>query len=309
MFRIRPLAGFKPFTQIIIFTGILGSCLLFSSLLGILLLMVIYGPDSVAAVSNPSLYSTPSVIASLKIIQIVNQAFGLLFPAVLFALFASRNPGKYLRFGTRQWPVMMIASAALIVTAQPVIGWLGEMNARLVLPESLSGLETWLENSEQQAARLTEAFLSTTTYTGLAVNVLMIGILPALAEEIVFRGVLQRLFGKLVGNMHWGIIISAIIFAGIHLQFYGFLPRFALGLVFGYLFLWTGNLWIPITAHFINNLLSVSTEFLFRKGLIGIDSTELGNTGNIFLIVAAFIISGLLLFWFQRKRSGADLHD
>jgi len=309
MFRIRPLAGFKPFTQIIIFTGILGSCLLFSSLLGILLLMVIYGPDSVAAVSNPSLYSTPSVIASLKIIQIVNQAFGLLFPAVLFALFASRNPGKYLRFGTRQWPVMMIASASLIVTAQPVIGWLGEMNARLVLPESLSGLETWLENSEQQAARLTEAFLSTTTYTGLAVNVLMIGILPALAEEIVFRGVLQRLFGKLVGNMHWGIIISAIIFAGIHLQFYGFLPRFALGLVFGYLFLWTGNLWIPITAHFINNLLSVATEFLFRKGLIGIDSTELGNTGNIFLIVAAFIISGLLLFWFQRKRSGADLHD
>lgn len=309
MFRIRPLAGFKPFTQIIIFTGILGSCLLFSSLLGILLLMVIYGPDSVAAVSNPSLYSTPSVIASLKIIQIVNQAFGLLFPAVLFALFASRNPGKYLRFGTRQWPVMMIASAALIVTAQPVIGWLGEMNARLVLPESLSGLETWLENSEQQAARLTEAFLSTTTYTGLAVNVLMIGILPALAEEIVFRGVLQRLFGKLVGNMHWGIIISAIMFAGIHLQFYGFLPRFALGLVFGYLFLWTGNLWIPITAHFINNLLSVATEFLFRKGLIGIDSTELGNTGNIFLIVAAFIISGLLLFWFQRKRSGADLHD
>lgn len=309
MFHPRPLAGFNPFTQIIIFIGMLGSCLLFSSLLGILLLTVIYGPDSVVAISNPSLYGTPSVIASLKIIQIVNQAFGLLFPAILFAMLASRNPGKYLSFHSKQWPIMMIASAALIVIAQPLIGWLGEINARLVLPESLSGLEAWLDSSEQQAARLTEAFLSTTTYTGLAVNILMIGILPALAEETVFRGVLQRLFGKLVRNMHWGIIISAAIFAGIHLQFYGFLPRFALGLVFGYLFLWTGNLWIPITAHFINNLLSVVTEFLFRKGIIGIDSAELGNTGNVFLIVAAIIIPGLLLIWFHRKQSVADMHD
>jgi membrane protease YdiL (CAAX protease family) len=117
-----------------------------------------------------------------------------------------------------------------MLSAQPVISLLNEWNSRMILPESLSGLENWMKSSETQAQKITEAFLSTSSWSGFLVNTFMIALLPAFSEELLFRGILARLLRDWTRNIHIGVILSALVFAGIHLQFYGFLPRFMLGI-------------------------------------------------------------------------------
>src|SRR5207344_1198984 len=101
-----------------------------------------------------------------------------------------------------------------------------------------------------------------TSVLSLAINLFIIAFLPALGEELFFRGMMQKLFSQLTKNNHLAIIITSIIFSAIHLQFYGFLPRMVLGIFLGYLLVWSGSLWLPILAHFVNNASAVLFTFL-----------------------------------------------
>ena len=91
-------------------------------------------------------------------------------------------------------------------------------------------------------------------------------ILPAIGEELLFRGVFQRLLTEWTRNIHWGIILAALLFSFFHFEFYGFLPRFLLGVFFGYLFVWTSSIWVPILAHFTNNFIIVVYSFYQATG-------------------------------------------
>ena len=165
------------------------------------------------------------------------------------------------------------------------------------LPESLSGLENWMKTMEDAAKILTEKFLKVDSFGGLLFNVFMIAILPALGEELMFRGVIQRIFSSWTKNYHWGIWITAFLFSAMHMQFYGFLPRMALGAMFGYLLVWTGTMWVPILAHFVNNLMGVLGYFLIDKGTISNDIEEWGTgTEQVPLVLFSFLAVGVLLY-------------
>lgn len=306
MQRFLQFSEMSPLAKLVFFIGIIIIALLFSSLVGILVLLILHGPEGLSAIADTSSYSNASVVNELKIIQIINQLFGLLLPAILFLLLTDKNVRKYFTGNKSYLSGLLVLSAIFMLVSQPAIGWLGELNERMVLPESFSGLEQWLKDSEAKNTLLTDAFLSTTSFTGLAVNILMIAILPALAEEIVFRGAVQPVMTSLLRNKHAGVIIAAVVFAAIHMQFYGFLPRFALGLAFGYLFLWSSNLWLPISAHFVNNLLSVLAEFFYRRGYTTTNAEDLGNTGSIYLTIISFAVSAFLLaVIFKRNKVSA----
>jgi hypothetical protein len=132
-------------------------------------------------------------------------------------------------------------------------------------------------------------------------NMVMIAILPAIGEEIMFRGLIQRLLKEWLGNIHIAIFISALLFSAMHMQFYGFLPRMVLGMVFGYLFLWTGSLWIPIFAHFIQNGMVVVVTYLGQRGIIGGDYENFGASESILVILASLVISSVILFIIRKR--------
>jgi len=121
----------------------------------------------------------------------------------------------------------------------------------------------------------------------------MIAILPAIAEEILFRGVIAKYLNEWTRNLHWAVFISAFIFAAIHLQFYGFLPRLLLGMALGYLYFWSGSLWLPIAAHFTNNFLSVVIEFLYRKQIIHTNAEDFGTNSTVWLTLIS--VTGVCL--------------
>ena len=152
-----------------------------------------------------------------------------------------------------------------------------------------------MDINELQAMKLTEAFLSDISIGGFIVNLLMIGMLAAIGEELLFRGVILRIFKDWSGNTHVAVWISAILFSALHLQFFGFLPRMILGVVLGYLFVWSRSLWVPVITHFINNTAAVIVAFLFYRGNIKTDMESFGSTDNAGWIIGSLVITLFLL--------------
>lgn len=279
---------------VLLITLVLGF-MLFSTLFGILLLVPFYGSGILDLLTSPD-YNNPSVVSAMKVLQIMNMAGGLLLPAWVYLWFVTPDDEKLSVFNKPGPPILVALSIVLVLLAQPLIGLTGEINAMLALPEWLSFIEDWMKNSEIQGELITEAFLATTSVGGLATNIFMIALLPAFAEELLFRGVLAGLFRRWTNSIHLAVFISAFIFAAIHLQFYGFLPRFLLGAVFGYLFFWSGSLWLPIAAHLANNLLSVVVEFLFRKGIMDTNAENFGTGNEIWLMIISILGVGVIMY-------------
>jgi membrane protease YdiL (CAAX protease family) len=262
------------------------------------MLVPFFGTDVISLLSAPD-YSSASVVNALKVLQILNMVGGLLLPSIIYLWLCTPETEKPFSLNTSPSSITVVLSFLLIVLAQPLIGWANELNSYLTLPEGLSSIENWMKNAETQGELITEAFLSTTSITGLLLNVFMISILPAFAEEILFRGALASLFKTWTQNIHIAVFLSSLIFAAIHLQFYGFLPRFLLGMALGYLFFWSGSLWLPIAAHFTNNFLTVMVEFLYRKGSITTNAENFGMNNAAWLTAISIIgVSGILYYMY-----------
>jgi membrane protease YdiL (CAAX protease family) len=151
--------------------------------------------------------------------------------------------------------------------------------------------------AEAKAMAITEAFLAVNTPLGLAVNILIIAIIPALGEELLFRGVIQKELSKWSGKVHLSIWITAFLFSAMHLQFLGFFPRFLIGGLLGYMFYWSGSIWLPILAHFVNNGVAVILYYMVAKGRLAADVETIGvNEGQTSMLLISFLSVSLLLY-------------
>jgi len=182
----------------------------------------------------------------------------------------------------------------------PFVNLLGDMNQQLALPKFLSGLESSLKSMEDQANKLVEQMLQVHGVAALFFNIFLIALLPAIGEELFFRGALIRIFQNLRGMIP-AIWIVAFIFSAIHMQFYGFIPRLLMGAFFGYLLMWRGNLWLPVIAHFVNNVIAV-VFYYFRFNGVKLPDIDVIGTGNTLWIgIASGAIGIFGLFLLKRK--------
>ena len=145
-----------------------------------------------------------------------------------------------------------------------LIAW----NAGAHFPAALHDFEVWARASEDRAAVLTKFLTRFTSGARFAVGVLVIALVPAVAEELVFRGVMQKNLVRWF-SPHIGVWLGAAIFSAIHFQFFGFVPRFVLGLVLGYLYLWSGNILVSMAAHFTQNAVQLLILYLTQRGQFG----------------------------------------
>lgn len=240
-------------------------------------------------------------IGFLKYLQIV-QSFGLfIVPAFVVAYLFNRNTGTYLKYNIKPDAITLMKAAILIICAIPLINFTAVVNEWVL--DYLLTSDNWLKDMENVALKLTEKFLYVDNTSGLILNIFMIAVLPAIGEELIFRGVLQKLFIEWTKNIHVSVIFAAFIFSAIHFQFYGFLPRFLMGLLFGYLFVWTGNIWAPITAHFVNNCFAVFISFFVQKESLTKEVETFGaDKGAIIYVIISVLIAGWLLFSIYKKK-------
>jgi len=256
-----------PFTQVIftLITILLGGILV--SLLGFLVCRLGMGISFEELSRILENFNKPENLGFLKFFQILQTLGMFILPPLVLAYYLHDKPFQFLSLTTKPGGMILAFVCAVILVGGPIIEWFSLLNQQLVLPSWLSPVETWMRNSEDQASEITKAFLSTKSIGGLLGNLFIVAVLPAIGEELLFRGLLQKLIKKMTGNAHWAIWITAILFSALHLQFFGFLPRLLLGALFGYLLEWTGTLWLPIIAHFINNAAGVLVFFITGDGL------------------------------------------
>jgi len=235
-------------------------------------------------------------IKYLKFFQLI-QSIGLfIVPPFIFGFFCYPSVKEFLRINKAISLKVLFLSIMAGVSFLPFSNLLAFINSYLKLPSFLSSIEQWMRSSENYAAKITDAFLNVTDYSGLIYNILLIAIIPAIGEELLFRGVLQKLFIDWSKSKHWGIWIAAIIFSAIHLQFFGFLPRLFLGLFFGYLLEFTGSLWYPIIAHFINNFSGVMLSYFITNSTISEKTNNFGMTSDTWVFGVIGGIIGILVF-------------
>jgi membrane protease YdiL (CAAX protease family) len=240
--------------------------------------------------SNPDLTDI-NTLNAFRIVQIAMHAGLFLLGPALYLLLVEQNPIQKLGLDQSLFKVSYLLIVILMVVCLPGINFTHTLNQALHLPGWLSGTEKWMQDKENSAKQLTDAFLAMKTYKDLAVNLIMFCFLPALGEELFFRGALFSIIKEWTKKKHLTIFITAFLFSAIHLQFYGFLPRFLLGMGFGYLFVFTGSLWAPIFAHFLNNSMAVIAAFFFYQGKSTIDQDDFGSVDSLALNVLSIVIT------------------
>jgi len=244
-------------------------------------------------------------VDAMKLLVLIGTGLGsFTIPSLLGAFLLFKSPLEELGFRKPEGgaPSAMFALIALLFSL-PLINFMVMMNEFMVLPESLNGVEQWMKEAEEQMHDITETMLLANSTSDLLTNLLVIAVVPAIAEELLFRGLIQNLFGKLSSNKHLAIWISAALFSAIHMQFYGFLPRMVLGAVFGYMLLWSGSLWLPILAHFANNGIAVLLSFVNQSSTNPIiDENEVGKgSGDLWLVALSVLIAGFCMYQIKKR--------
>lgn len=255
----------------------------------------------IAGFQMPSLNDMVSNIQYVRILQIFNQIGVFIVPPFLLAFLIEGRSRAYLSFNKVK-PLHVIGTILLIFSISPIVTQLMSWNESMSLPESFKGLEQWMQTEEKSADTIVDWMLSYNDPVSILINTLMIVVLPALGEELVFRAVLIKLFKGIFRNIHVAILVSAIVFSAFHMQFYGFFPRMFLGLLFGYLFLWSGSIWLPVLAHLLNNGTVVLITYLHSSNIIAQSPDEFGKVDSPLLVILSVIITAFLAFWFHRTR-------
>lgn len=291
------LQGMKPFSRLMFSAFVIIVCFLACMVLAMIAAIPVFGTDTILSFPTIDNLDDPESIRVLKYFQVI-QSLGLfILPPLILGWLFSGKVSRYLHLDKSFTLASGIMVAALIVFVAPFINFTGEVNSGMHLPEWLSDLERWMKNAEDNAARLTEAFLNVKTTGGLLFNLFMIALLPAVGEEFLFRGVIQKIFIQMTKNHHLGIWISAILFSALHLQFYGFIPRMLLGVLFGYLLIWSGSMWLPILAHFLNNGFAVIAMYLIDREMLNPEIETIGATPKSYFIAAISLIFVILFLW------------
>jgi membrane protease YdiL (CAAX protease family) len=273
----------KPiFRKILILGGISAISSIILLMTGAVVVRFVYGIDVLGDANSLSDLSNKTVMNAMRILQVFSTGLGMfLIPALIAALVFDKKPASYLMIDRMPGIQTFLLTIALVFALMPLINMIYALNQQLILPDFLAGAEAWIKQKEDEMAKLTEAFLKMENAGDLIANILVIGVITAIAEEFLFRGVIQKLFMQLTGNIHVAILLTSILFSAIHVQFYGFFPRLMLGMLFGYLLVWSGSLWVPVAGHMINNTGAVifawyasKHELTFNHETIGSQSGE-----------------------------------
>lgn len=267
---------------------------------------------NILAAGNIFLFEQPLSVSSLKWIQFFQSAAMFLLPPLCMAYLWSKQPLEWLKVKGERLKVKSegVWAVVLMLVALPAINLLAHINEQIALPAFLEPLEAWMKTQEETAKNLTDQFMHVTTFGGLIINLLLMAVLPAISEELTFRGVLMNLF-KVKGERlevkgesvpHLAIWCSAILFSAIHLQFYGFVPRMLMGALFGYMLVWTGSLWTPILMHFTNNAMAVILYFVSLRAGWDIEMMDaIGTNDTLWLGVVSMVITIVGIYAFRRS--------
>ncbi len=286
------LGGLHPFMKLLLLVLLMFGSALVVLVIGMLVGTLFFGTEILSGMG-----ADPANVAYLRYVQIISHLGLFITASLLFAFLVGQHPMAYLQGQRSPNGRSLWLSAAIMLAAVPLVYYLGYLNQSLSLPESFKALESWMRQMEDSAEEITRLLLDVSSWQGLLFNLFMIAVIPAIGEEFIFRGALQRIFRQWTGSTHVAVLLAAVLFSAMHLQFFGFLPRLLLGILLGYMMVYTKNIWVPVFAHFFNNAAAVILYYGISQSGSEFDMDSVGEMPMAWL--PALVSLGVLLFLFS----------
>jgi uncharacterized protein len=286
---------FQFFVSLLIIVGVGGVLTFILFLSGIL----IFGGD-MALITKPAISLGANNVGLLRYLLVVQDISFFVIPSIIILrLMNSESPKRFTEFKMpRLKEIVLVVILTFCIFS--ITSFTGQLNSAMHLPHWLSGVEHWMTDLEDKADTTIDLLIVSKTFGIMMLNLITIGLAPAIAEELIFRGVFQKIFYNLFKSGHAAVWISAFLFSAIHFQFFGFLPRFILGLVFGYLFFWSGTLWLPMISHFVNNAFPVILAYI--QGLEKLNTpSDVPLWNQALYLPIPVVIGSLILYYFRNK--------
>lgn len=234
--------------------------------------------------------SAGDILLRLKLSQGVQTIGIFLLPALVMLGVLYRRSGISLMLTNKVYWRDFFDALFLILFSSTIMALASQYSQLIPWPQKYLA-----QNMDNE--RLTRLLLSGATYFDLSINLLIVCVIPAICEEFFFRGFLQRMFMKWLRDPHICIFFTAVIFSAFHFDAVMFLPRFLLGAMLGYLFYWTGSIWLSVFAHFINNMQYVVSAFILnRMGKFPVLEENSGFEISTFNVILSVVLIILLLF-------------
>lgn len=246
-------------------------CVLFGSLLGSIAIRI-----------------CDDTTTGLKFLQLFSSIGMFLLPPLIGAFLLAHNFKDFLSLRKTSWVVILVTMGAMYFFT-PFIDYTTALNENLHLPDNLAWIENWMKSMEDKNTEITQTFLKVNSLGGFILNLFVLALVPAIGEELFFRGLIQKSIEKTTHNIHLAIWSAGILFSAIHLQFYGFFPRLFLGVLFGYLLYYSGSIIVPIVCHFLNNSTIVFLSYFAKQNLSSIE--ESGNDTTLFSAIFSLIFT------------------
>jgi membrane protease YdiL (CAAX protease family) len=286
LFRLLP-------RDLLIFILLTIGVILIGYLIASAIVISLYGLDTILDIGRLN-FTNPNVENALWIIQILSTTIPIFVASVVFAYRIVKKPEEYLKLTSAIPGLLWLVVFCVMVISTPLIECLSNFNQKLVLPHFLDGVQRWMRETEDQAIKLTALLLQMKTIPSMIFKLIVVGLLTAIVEEFMFRGCIQTIFTKWTKNYHIAIWVTAALFSAFHMEFFGFLPRMMLGVLFGYFVVWSGSIWTAVWGHFINNGTAVVASYMYQNKMVKINPEDqhIFNWGSYLfsLIIVLFLL-------------------
>ncbi|HEY3429936.1 MAG TPA: CPBP family intramembrane glutamic endopeptidase [Cyclobacteriaceae bacterium] len=244
----------------------------------------------------------PHVLVPVLIMLGTSTLIGLILSPLFYVRIIERKPWSPFFKNETNWlkvlGIIPMLGICFYIAISPIVEW----NMNFQFSGAAEEFGTWAREMEDQLMGLTQLITKFDSPAEYALGLVVIALLPGIGEELVFRGMIQNELKRASNNIHVAIWTSAFLFSAIHMQFFGFVPRMLLGAMFGYLYYWSGNLFIPMIAHIFHNGFTVTMIYLYNQGStdINIDSEE---SAPLFLVAICGVVTFALLYFFRKHYS------
>jgi uncharacterized protein len=239
----------------------------------------------------------------LRIALLTQHIFLFFLPAVLTLWICyKRKSLQASALDKRPLSISIVLGVFWLIVSMAFIQYSYQINEAFPLPKSLIA-------NEENVKKTMEALFSLKGFAGVFLNTLLIGVMPAISEELIFRGVIQRQLGRIFYNAHVQVWITAAFFSAIHLQFQGFLPRMILGALLGYMLVWSRSLWVPVVVHGFNNGMQVLA--LYAMNMTPEDMKKLEEAKSLHWSIAGASLMLMLIIgkYFREKHEKVVIGD
>jgi uncharacterized protein len=239
----------------------------------------------------------------LRLALFMQHLFFFFLPAVLTLWICYKQKAyQAAALDKRPLSISIVLGIGWLLFSMAFIQYSAQINKAIPLP-------SWMMANEDNVKKTMDALFSLKGFAGAFINTLLIGVMPGISEELLFRGVIQRQLGRLLHNDHAQVWITAAIFSAIHFQFQGFLPRLFLGVLLGYMLVWSRSLWVPVIVHGFNNGIQVLALYAMNLKPEDVEKLEEGKSIHWTIAGASLMVMFIIGKYFREKHVEKVISD